>query len=126
MSLKINGKRALTKTCGAQLNTISINLTGSHRIPVPHPNFALARDFKNLAKHVFYNSNAIATKKTYCSQSYGDEAGQHGGVISGTVNGKATFITASNNVFINGIPAVRSGDKMQSNSGNTPIESMII
>jgi hypothetical protein len=43
-----------------------------------------------------------------------------GGVISGTVKGMAEFITASPNIFIEGIPVVRQNDMMISNNKNTP------
>ena len=43
-----------------------------------------------------------------------------GGVRTGTIKGKAEFITASPNVMIEGVPAVRQGDLMTSNNRNTP------
>lgn len=124
--LLINGRQAITQQSNAQLNTVSINLTGKYRTPITYPNIALSRDLRELADHVFYNQQAIATKHSYCRCSYGDDAGQHGGIKSGTVGGRAHFISASSNVFINGVPTVRNGESMTSNNGNTPPGKMCI
>ncbi|MCK4608600.1 MAG: DUF4150 domain-containing protein, partial [Gammaproteobacteria bacterium] len=58
------------------------------------------------------------------SKSIGDEAGDHKGIHSGTIQGKAEFITASPDVLVNGIPVVRQGDLMISNNRNTSPEQL--
>ncbi len=117
--LLLNGRTAVHKQSGGILTTISINLTGPRRTPVPYPNIAKSADATNTADRVRCNGNPICHQQSYFSKSTGDEAGIHGGIKSGTVNGIAEFITGSDNILINGIPVVRANDLMVSNNRNT-------
>ena len=93
------------------------------------PSKCRAKTYSNVAKStdsaltaitVFVNGNPVCHKKSIFSISSGDEPGGCGGINSGTVCQKAEFITCSENVFIEGNPAVRQYDLMVSNNRNTP------
>ena len=83
-------------------------------------NVAKSEDAAQTAHSVFVNGQPICHKKSIFSKSTGDEAGDQKGQKSGTIQGKAEFITASSNILIEGIPAVRDKDLMVSNNRNTP------
>lgn len=119
MTLYINGRTSVHTASGGVVTTTSINRAGLLRKPVPYINKAYSKDAVNTAKSVFVNGHPLCHQQSYFSRSSGDEAGIYGGVHSGTVNGRATFLTASPNVFIEGRAAVRARDIMVSNSGNT-------
>ncbi len=123
--LYINGRQAVHRACGGYVKTISVNLTGALHIPIPYPNLALAKDAMNTCRNLCCNGQPLCHIKSYFSKSLGDEAGSFGGIVSGTVNGRAEFITGSHNVTVtNGaftLPKslVRAGDLMVSNNRNT-------
>ncbi len=119
MSLLINDRSAVHQASGGVLTTTSVNYTGSKRKPVAYQNIALSKDATNTSQNICSNGYPLCHKQSYFSKSIGDEAGNGGGINSGTINGKAEFLTYSSNVFFNGIAAVRDQDKMVSNSGNT-------
>lgn len=119
MPLLINGKTAVHRDSGGTVTTTSINFTGEARIPTPYTNIARTCDASNTAKRVFVNGSPICHQKSFFSRSYGDELGDYGGIYSGTVSGRAEFITASHDVFVEGCAAVRNQDLMVSNHRNT-------
>jgi uncharacterized Zn-binding protein involved in type VI secretion len=82
-------------------------------------NVARSADAANTAAMVKVADHLLCHQQSYFAKSTGDEAGVHGGVRSRTLQGRATFITASGDVFIEGKPAVRQGDTMVSNNRNT-------
>lgn len=89
-------------------------------VPVPYPNIARASDLAGGSKRVKVDGgNPAAVKGSKLATSTGDEAGTTGGVASGTTKGKATWLSHSFNVRIEGRPACRLTDKMLMNSGNT-------
>jgi hypothetical protein len=120
MTVIINGRTAVHKESGGTLTTQDVCLTTDNKIPVTYNNIAKSADADNEAQTVFVNGNRICHKNSIFSKSTGDENGDHKGRNSGTIQGKAEFVTASTNVFIEGIPAVRQGDLMVSNNRNTP------
>jgi uncharacterized Zn-binding protein involved in type VI secretion len=61
---------------------------------------------------VHVGSGGILTTVDVCRTKIGKP-------IVNTIKGKAEFITASSNVFIEGVAAVRQGDMMVSNNRNT-------
>lgn len=119
MPVLINGRSAVHENSQGTLTTQDVCYTGPYRIPVAYQNIAKSKDATNTAKTVRINGKPICHKKSYFSQSMGDESGDQKGVKSGTITGKAEFITASPNVRIEGIAAVRAGDLMVSNNRNT-------
>lgn len=120
MAVIINGRTAVHKESAGTLTTQDVCLTTDSKIPVTYNNIAKSADAENGAKTVFVNGNPICHKNSIFSKSTGDENGDHKGLNSRTIQGKAEFVTASTNVFIEGIPAVRQGDLMVSNNRNTP------
>ncbi|MBB71232.1 MAG: hypothetical protein CMF50_02385 [Legionellales bacterium] len=119
MTVFINGRSAVHAASGGVLTTTSINYTGAKRKPVTYRNIAQVADLANTAASVFINGNPVAHGQSIVSRSSGDEAGDKGGIYSGTVNGRAEFLTASPNVMIEGQGAARQHDLMVSNHGNT-------
>jgi len=118
MAILINGKTPIHWDSNGILITKDPCYTGEDNTIVIYTNKAYSKDSTLCAENVFVEGNPICTKKSYFSKSYGDEEGS-AGTKSGTIGGIAEFITASPNVFINGIPAVRAGDYMVSNNRNT-------
>jgi uncharacterized Zn-binding protein involved in type VI secretion len=119
----INGRTAVHADSGGTLNTVDICKTkkGKKCKPVVYNNVAKSGDTANAASTVFINGQPACHKSADFARSKGDEPAKcGGGVRSGTIKQKAEFITASNNVFIEGKPAVRQMDLMVSNNRNTP------
>jgi uncharacterized Zn-binding protein involved in type VI secretion len=117
----INGRTVVHKESGGVLITTDVCLTkiGKSTVPITYTNVARSVDADKTSSTVFVNGNPICHKNSIFSRSTGDEPGTRLGIRSGTVTGKAEFITGSPNVFIEGIPAVRHGDMMVSNNCNT-------
>ncbi len=117
----INGRTAVHKGSEGVLTTIDVCWTkvGKPTIPIPYTNVARSKDAARTASTVFVNGNPVCHKDSIFSKSTGDEPGNRKGIKSGTITQKAEFITASSNVFIEGIAAVRQGDLMVSNNCNT-------
>jgi uncharacterized Zn-binding protein involved in type VI secretion len=118
----INGRSAVHKDSGGVLITTDVCLTpsGSGTTPVPYPNVARASDAAKTASTVFINGNPACHIKSVFSKSSGDEPGSKKGIKSGKIQGEASFITGSSDVYIEGEKAVRAGDMMVSNKENTP------
>ncbi len=117
----INGRTAVHKGSNGVLTTIDVCKTkiGKSTVPIPYTNIARSADAAQTASTVFVNGNPVCHKNSIFAKSTGDEPGNRKGIKSGTIKGKAEFITASSNVYIEGIAAVRQGDMMVSNNGNT-------
>lgn len=118
----INGRTAVHKGSNGTLSTIDVCLTkvGKHVVPIPYPNVAQSKDADKTAGTVFIEGNPVCHKKSVFAKSRGDEPGNKKGIKSGKKGAEASFIMGSNNVFIEGQPAVRALDLMVSNAKNTP------
>jgi uncharacterized Zn-binding protein involved in type VI secretion len=97
---------------------------GGQKVKQVFTNIAHSDDLQGCTLRIFVNGYPLATKVSHTSVSYGDEASE-GGVITGTVAGKAHFITSSTNVRLEGHPAVRHGDSVVSNNGNTEFTTWV-
>lgn len=115
----INDRSAVHAGSNGTLKTDDVCYTGNAKIPVLYCNIAKSVDAAKTAKTVFINGHGACHQQAHFAKSTGDEPGFYGGIRSGTIRGKAEFITASSNVFIEGIAAVRNFDLMVSNNGNT-------
>ena len=116
MSVYINGRKAVHAASNAMLRTDDLcHVKGS---VVCFTNIALSCDAADTATTVFANENPLCHQQSCFAKSSGDEPSD-GGIHSGSTQGKAIFTSASSDVFIEGIPAVRIGDSMISNNGNT-------
>lgn len=116
----INGRTAVHAGSGGVLNTVDVCKVPNKCRPQTFNNVAKSSDAAKTAGTVIVNGNPACHKDSIFAMSSGDEPGSCGGVSSGTIKQKAEFITFSNNVFIEGIPAVRQNDLMVSNNRNTP------
>ncbi|WP_429884436.1 DUF4150 domain-containing protein [Geoalkalibacter halelectricus] len=116
-----NGRTAVHAGSGGTLTTVDVCRTkiGKKIVNIAYTNVARSADAAQTAATVFINGHPVCHQKSIFAVSSGDEPGDRMGVVSGTIKGKAEFITASPNVFIEGVPAVRQGDMMVSNNGNT-------
>lgn len=121
-SVLINGRTAVHKDSGGVLSTVDVCLTriGNSTVPIPYPNVAKSSDADKTASSVFMNGEQACTKDSIFAKSKGDEPGNKKGIKSGTKGAEASFITASSNVFIEGVAAARALDMMVSNKQNTP------
>jgi hypothetical protein len=117
----INGRTAVHAGSNGTLSTVDICLTqiGQAVVPIPYSNVARSRDADGTADSVLIAGQPACHKDSTFARSEGDEAGNKKGLFSGTIQGKAEFITASGNVFFEGVAAVRAFDLMTSNNGNT-------
>lgn len=87
--------------------------------PVPYSNVALSRDTTGGASSVLADGVPLAIKSSCFAQSTGDEPGTAGGgVVSGRIKGKASFLNYSFDVLVEGENVPRLGDPMQHNHGS--------
>lgn len=92
---------------------------------IPYLNTAHSQDAAGTAASVFCDGHAVMKLSSFFATSYGDEPGSLGGVISGTFKGKASFITASQNVFTEGEPTPRADDYVEGNHGSPANLSLV-
>lgn len=115
-----NGRSAVHAASGGVLETKDICLKGNKRKHITYKNIAKSKDAAQTAHSVFVCGHPTCHKKSNFKKSTGDEEGDKKGLNSGTIQGKAEFISGSPNILIEGIPAVRDKDRMVSNNRNTP------
>jgi hypothetical protein len=87
-------------------------------VPVPYVNTAAYPQAVGFATTVKINMMNALTAATTIPVTTGDEAGTGGGVISGTIKGKASFTTSSPTVLFAGQGAARATDSTQQNVNN--------
>jgi hypothetical protein len=114
-----NGLSAVHAGSNGILTTSDTCLTPPYCVPIAYTNIAKSQDAALTATSVTINGNPVCHFTSNFAVSTGDAPGACGGIVSGTVQGMAEFITFSDNIFIEGIPAVRNTDKMVSNFKNT-------
>lgn len=126
MTVLANGRRIIHQAGGGKITAISVNYTGPQQIPVAYPSIAEARNLTRGSTRVLINGFPVATMNSYIAFSKGDEAGTGGGIYSGTINGRAEFITHSPDTYIEGSPVIREGDLGVSNCRNTEPAPIVI
>lgn len=89
-------------------------------VPMPYPNVARSADAADTTKKVEADGHPLCTKGSCFRSSTGDDAGTAGGALSGTVKGKAVFVSYSMDVRVEGKPVARALDLMLHNDRNTP------
>jgi hypothetical protein len=119
-NVTINGRTAVHAGSGGIVRSPDVCKTPRKCRPRTYNNIARSSDAAKTASTVSVNGNPACNKDSIFAVSSGDEPGTCGGVKSGTIKGKAEFVTFSNNVYIEGKPAVRQFDLMTSNNRNTP------
>lgn len=87
--------------------------------PMPFPNLAMPMMGNPATLKVLIAGSPALTKASKISISSGDEAGSLGGVVSGTIDGVAEFVTSSATVKLEGNFAVKLSDMTKQNGGNT-------
>lgn len=88
-------------------------------VAVPYPNLAMPSSGKPKTKKVFISGSLACMKNTKFTPTTGDEPGTLGGIVSGTIQEKAEFITASTKTKLEGQPAVFQGCTTTHNNANT-------
>jgi hypothetical protein len=98
----INRRSAVHRGSGGEVCTVDICETPSGKgcTPRTYGNVAKSSDAAKTASSVTINGHPVCHKDSIFSRSSGNEAGRCGGVQSGTIKGKAEFLTGSPNVFI--------------------------
>ncbi|MCP1672930.1 hypothetical protein J2T57_000022 [Natronocella acetinitrilica] len=114
-----NGRTAVHAGSGGILLSPELCRSGKKCRTRPYTNVALSRDAADTATTVFVNGHPVCHSGSRFAVSAGDEGANCGGVRSGTIKGPAEFISSSQDVLIEGMPAVRNGDLMVSNHRNT-------
>lgn len=90
---------------------------GSSVVPIPYP---ITHDMGAAAQcsaDVFVNGKpAFLHGMSYVNDAKGDAPGSKGGVVSGVVGKVSHSVAHSANVFVNGLPIVRTGDRVHMNT----------
>jgi hypothetical protein len=120
-NILINGCTSVHAGSKGTLTTVDVCLTkiGTATVPIPYNNVAKSSDADKTASSVIINGNPACHKDSTFKKSTGDEPGKKKGLRSDTIQKQAEFVTASSNVFLEDVAAVRQGDMMVSNNCNT-------
>ena len=124
-NININGKTAVHAKSDGQLITTDVCLTPPYCVPIAYTNQAESKMADMTASSVKVEGNPACNQTSNFKMSQGDAPGSCAGVASGSIGQMAEFITFSNDVMIEGKPAVRNGDKMVSNLKNTPPQPLV-
>jgi uncharacterized Zn-binding protein involved in type VI secretion len=119
-NININGKTAVHAKSDGQLITQDTCLTPPYCVPVTYTNQAESKMTDMGASSVKIQGSPACNQKSNFKISKGDAPGACAGISSGSIGQMAEFIIGSQDVMIEGKPAVRNGDKMVSNLKNTP------
>ena len=118
-NININGKTAVHAKSDGKLITTDVCLTPPFCVPIPYTNQAESKMTDMGASSVNIQGSPACNQKSNFKISQGDAPGACAGASSGSIGQMAEFITFSNDVMIEGKPAVRNNDKMVSNLKNT-------
>ncbi|MBA8902423.1 PAAR-like domain-containing protein [Phyllobacterium sp. P30BS-XVII] len=119
-TVSINGITLCHKHSDGWVRSTLPDVCKAPTIPVPFTNIAFAKDLAKGTKTVFSHDGAMnGVKGSEFSVSIGDEPGVGGGVISGVNMHRATFLSWSLDVFMEGRNVTRLTDRMLLNKGNT-------
>ncbi|NDK36838.1 PAAR-like domain-containing protein [Rhodovulum sulfidophilum] len=123
VSINVNGLTQCHKGSGGVVRATLPDLCrtpSANNAPLPYPNVAFSRDLAKGTSTVFADGgHSCANRGSEFSKSIGDEPGSGGGVKSGTHLDRATWLSWSRDVLLEGRPACRLSDKMLMNDGNT-------
>jgi uncharacterized Zn-binding protein involved in type VI secretion len=124
-NININGKSAVHAKSEGILTTTDTCMTPPFCIPINYTNIAESKMTDMGASSVKIQDSPACNSKSNFKISKGDGPGCCGGTSSGTTQQLAEFITFSQDVMIEGKPAVRNGDKMVSNNRNTAPQPLV-
>lgn len=122
LTININGLTLCHKGSGGiSHNTLpDVCKTPPNGVPIPYDNEAYSADLIKGTISVFADGeNMIANLGSQFARSVFDEPGKMGGIISGTNQAEAEWISHSFDVFFEKKPACRLTDKMFMNQRNT-------
>ncbi len=123
VTVTVNKRTVVHKESGGKsiaMNDVCMTPMGPSSVPVPYPNLAKSADMENGAGSVKADGHPMGHAKSFFKTSTGDEAGANKGVGSGTIQGKAEFVSFSFDVNVEGQGVVRAFDRMIHNNKNTP------
>lgn len=119
-TVSINGLTLCHKHSDGWVRSTLPDVCKSPDKPVPYTNTAYARDLDKGTTTVFSHGGAMnGIKGSEFYRSFGDEPGTGGGVKSGVQLDRATWLSWSPNVFMEGRNVTRLTDRMLLNKGNT-------
>lgn len=119
-TIAINGITLCHKNSDGWVRSTLPDVCKAPKIPALFVNVAHARDLANGSRSVRSHGGAMnGVKGSEFSVSTGDEPGGGGGLKSGVHMHRATFLSWSPNVFMEGRPVTRLTDRMLLNKGNT-------
>ena len=118
-NININGKTAVHAKSDGKLITTDVCLTQPFCVPIGYTNQAESKMTDMGTSSVNIQGSPACNSKSNFKISQGDAPGVCAGASSGSIGQMAEFITFSNDVMIEGKPAVRNNDKMVSNMRNT-------
>jgi hypothetical protein len=119
-TIRVNGLTLAHKGTGGYARSTLPDVCKSPGAPVPYVNTSFISTLTKGTQTVFADGgNMIAIKGSEQATSIGDEPGVGKGVKSGTQLHRATWLSWSPNVFMEGRPVNRLTDKMLMNNGNT-------
>lgn len=118
-NININGKTAVHAKSDGKLISSDVCLTPPFCVPIGYTNQAESKMTDMGASSVKVQGSPTCNQKSNFKISQGDAPGACAGASSGSIGQMAEFITFSNDVMIEGKPAVRNDDKMVSNMKNT-------
>lgn len=120
LTIRVNGLELSHKGSNGWVRSTLPDVCKSPTAPVPYTNIAYSRTLAKGTKTVRADGgNMISILGSEYATSEGDEPGTGGGVISGVNKHRATWLSWSPNVFMEGRPVCRKTDKMLLNRGNT-------
>ncbi|MDC0675876.1 DUF4150 domain-containing protein [Nannocystis radixulma] len=127
MSVFVDGRQVVHAGDGATFTATAPDVCKTPSpggpIPVPYPNIAKSRDLARGTKHVKIEGYTAGIENSQIKTSTGDEAGTAGGgVISGKIRGKVTWVCSSPDVLFEGKGVVRFLDPTlhNGNMANAP------
>ncbi|MEJ6391615.1 PAAR-like domain-containing protein [Gymnodinialimonas sp. 2305UL16-5] len=119
-TVAINGLTLCHKNASGFVQSTLPDVCKAPKHPAPFTNVAFAKDLAKGTTTVHSHGGAMCgIKGSEFSTSIGDEPGVGKGVKSGTQLDRATFLSWSPNVFMEGKPVTRLTDRMLLNNGNT-------
>lgn len=95
-------------------------LTPIGPVPIPYPNIGDLGQTSAAATTVTVGGKPAVLQSSEIPITSGDEPGVAGGVASGVIKGKVTFMSASTSITIEGKPIIRMGDSTMQNKMNAP------
>jgi hypothetical protein len=118
----VNGRGVAHGTSGGQslvFPNVCLTPSGSGAVPVPYPSLGQSSDTSNGPESIAVDGAMPMVKGAKYQRTSSDEPGSQGGIISGSFNGEAEFMTYSFDVKFEDENVCRLGDSLFHNRRNT-------